>query len=169
MTGHYDKEYKYSDYSFDRKHFCIIVDYWRIYVRTDSDVIALLDLVHKLYCADIISFRSIKDITISLFVQDTINKEITTNKRKLITDILTYEKPCKIRQKVFDYINGIPEQYWIDHDAAKIRSIKQLAPRLANEKYLFNNNTVDTVRDLKIQLLDMINEYDIKNEEDILL
>lgn len=167
MTGQYDKNYRYSDYSFDRKHFCIIVDHWRIHVRTDLSIEEILSLVYNLYSTDIISFNSIKDITMHTFVNEIINGEITTKKRKLLTDALLYKNPCKIRQKIFDYINEIPEQYWIDHDNALAKSVKRIG-RIIPE--LFNDNTIGTVRDIKVQLIDMINKYDnINHNEDILL
>ena len=171
MTGHYDKNYRYSDYSFDRKHFVIIVDHWRIYVRTELTMAEILGLVYNLYFANIISFNSIKDITMNTFVEDVINGEITSKRWRLLDDILSYKKPCKLRQKIFDFINEIPEQHWIDHDnahAKSIENIKRSCGRIFQDP--FNNNVTGTIRDIKIQLLDMINKYDnINNEEDILL
>ena len=171
MTGQYDKNYRYSDYMIDRNHFCIIVDHWRIHIRTDLTIEKILGTVYNLYSANIISFISIKNITMDTFVNEIVNGEICSKKRKLLTDALSYKNPCKIRQKIFDFINEIPEQYWIDHDSAHARSIKRAYQinRIISED-LFNDNTIGTVRDIKIQLLDMINKYDnINNEEDILL
>ena len=106
------------------------------------------------------------------FVNDIVNGEICSKKRKLLTDALSYKNPCKIRQKIFDFINEIPEQYWIDHDSAHARSIKRAnqCSRVIPED-LFNDNTIGTVRDIKIRLIDMINKYDNidNNEEDIWL
>lgn len=172
MTGKYDKNYHYSDYSFDRKHFVIIIDHWRIHVRTDLTITEILGLVHNLYYADIISFNSIKDITMDTFVKEVIHGEIISKKRKLLTDALLYKKPCKIRQKIFEFINEIPEQYWIEYDnlhSSSIEYIGRLASRIISNDP-FNNDTTGTIRDIKVRLIDMINKYDIiDNNEDILL